>query len=237
MGLSELDFRRGNPSLYLILLSLCRRDLLWTKIVIEAVFGSRNSISGKYSIFRKCYFPERKMFLCVWMYFKKFFEKYFLVFGKCYKEKTNPSPPGQNPDWRLTLAISPRRKTHHDRVGQTHHDRTVDREIAKHRAASRDRDRREREIAIDGAISRSVDRDLASTAPITISVKARSPSRIAIDGAGACDRRRLELGACERRGLVLSLSRTALIRDREQCEVLCDLSLSLSLSGIHLKWK
>ena len=169
------------------------------------------------------------MFLCVWMYFKKFSEKYFLVFGKCYKEKTNPSPPGQNPDWRLTLAISPRRKTHHDRVGQTHHDRAVDREIAKHRAASRDRDRREREIAIDGAISRSVDRDLASTAPITISVKARSPSRIAIDGAGACDRRRLELGACERRGLVLSLSRTALIRDREQCEVLCDLSLSLSL--------
>ena len=33
---------------------------------------------------------ERKMFLCVWLYFKKFSEKYFLVFGKCYKEKTNP---------------------------------------------------------------------------------------------------------------------------------------------------
>ena len=57
-----------------------------------------------------------------------------------------------------------------------------------------------RKIAIDGAISRSVDRDLA---------KARSQSRIAIDGTGASERRGLELGACERRGLVracLSLS-------------------------------
>ena len=67
----------------------------------KAVFGSRKSISGKYSIFRKCYFPERKIFLCVWLYFKKFSEKYFLVFGKCYKEKTNPSPPRTKP--RLTL--------------------------------------------------------------------------------------------------------------------------------------
>ena len=33
-------------------------------------------------IFRKCYFPERKMFSCVWLHFKKFSEKYFLVFGK-----------------------------------------------------------------------------------------------------------------------------------------------------------
>ena len=27
-------------------------------------------------------FPERKMFSCVWLHFKKFSEKYFLVFGK-----------------------------------------------------------------------------------------------------------------------------------------------------------
>ena len=60
------------------------------KCVSKAVFGSCKSISGKYSIFWKCYFPERKMFSCVWLYFKKFSEKYFLVFGKCYKEKTNP---------------------------------------------------------------------------------------------------------------------------------------------------
>ena len=34
------------------------------------------------AIFRKCYFPERKMFSCVWLHFKKFSEKYFLMFGK-----------------------------------------------------------------------------------------------------------------------------------------------------------
>ena len=45
-----------------------------------AVFGSCKSIFEKYSIFRKCYFPERKIFSCVWLHFKKFFEKYFLVF-------------------------------------------------------------------------------------------------------------------------------------------------------------
>ena len=46
------------------------------------MFGSCKSISGKYSIFRKCYFPGRKMFSCVWLHFKKFSEKYFLVFGE-----------------------------------------------------------------------------------------------------------------------------------------------------------
>ena len=46
------------------------------------MFGSCKSISGKYSIFRKCYFPERKMFSCVWLHFKKISKKYFLVFGE-----------------------------------------------------------------------------------------------------------------------------------------------------------
>ena len=46
------------------------------------MFGSRKSISGKYSIFRKCYFPEKKMFSCVWLHFKKFSKKYFLEFGE-----------------------------------------------------------------------------------------------------------------------------------------------------------
>ena len=48
----------------------------------KAVFGSCKSIFEKYSIFWKCYFPERKMFSYVWLHFKKIFEKYFLVFGK-----------------------------------------------------------------------------------------------------------------------------------------------------------
>ena len=46
------------------------------------MFGSWKSISGKYSIFRKCYFLEKKMFSCVWLHFKKFSKKYFLVFGE-----------------------------------------------------------------------------------------------------------------------------------------------------------
>ena len=46
------------------------------------MFGSCKSIFGKYSIFRKCYFPERKIFSCVWLHFKKFSEKYFLMFGE-----------------------------------------------------------------------------------------------------------------------------------------------------------
>ena len=54
---------------------------------IKALFGLCKSISGKYSIFRKCYFLERKIFLCVWLHFKKYFEKYFLMFG-CVLENT-----------------------------------------------------------------------------------------------------------------------------------------------------
>ena len=69
----------------------------------KAVFGSRKSIFEKYFVFRKCYFSERKMFLCVWLYFKKFFEKYFLVFGKCYKEKDKTRKTNTAP--KLTLAF------------------------------------------------------------------------------------------------------------------------------------
>ena len=48
---------------------------------IKAVFGSRKSISGKYSIFRKYYFPERKTFSCVWLSQNSFYGKLILVFG------------------------------------------------------------------------------------------------------------------------------------------------------------
>ena len=59
------------------------------------MFDSCKSISGKYSIFRKCYFPERKMFSCVLLHFKKFSEKYFLCLEK-KKEKTNPEKKKKN---------------------------------------------------------------------------------------------------------------------------------------------
>ena len=47
----------------------------------KAVFGSRKSIFGKYSIFRKCYFPERKTFSCVWLSQNSFYGKLISVFG------------------------------------------------------------------------------------------------------------------------------------------------------------
>ena len=113
------------------------------------MFGSRKSISGKYSIFRKCYLPERKMFLCVWLYFKKFFEKYFLVFRKCYKEKDKTRKTNTAP--RLMLAIDwlRRRSTVFDGVKRRSrsawsrdHDRQ--RDLAKRRSRSREALRRSR---------------------------------------------------------------------------------------------
>ena len=56
------------------------------------MFGSCKSISRKYSIFRKCYFSERKIFSCVWLHFKKNFEKNFLVFGE-EEGKDKPDKP------------------------------------------------------------------------------------------------------------------------------------------------
>ena len=49
--------------------------------VPKAVFGSCKSISRKYFIFRKCYFPERKMFSCVWLPQNSFYGKLIPVFG------------------------------------------------------------------------------------------------------------------------------------------------------------
>ena len=38
-------------------------------------------IFRKILIFQKCYFPKKKIFLSVWLHFRKCCEKYFLVFG------------------------------------------------------------------------------------------------------------------------------------------------------------
>ena len=83
------------------------------------------------------------MFSCVWLHFKIFFEKYFLVFGKEVGKEEGRGKTQKNPD-------IPRR---------TRRDLAIDGTIS-------DRDRRERcfarsrsRIAIDGAILRSVDRE------------------------------------------------------------------------------
>ena len=164
-------------------------------LITRAPFGSCKSISGKYSIFRKCYFPERKMFLCVWLYFKKISEKYFLVFGKCYKEKDKTRKTNTAP--RLTLAIDwvrrcgasrapiqrPRRRSWslEDRAASQDRDRR--RNLAKHRA---DRDRREGEFTIS---DRNRRRWCLRTAPT---------------GAWMCERH--QLGLCLPLALSLSLS-------------------------------
>ena len=44
-------------------------------------FGSCKSIFGKYFIFQKCYFLERKMYLGVWLPRKSFYGKSILMFG------------------------------------------------------------------------------------------------------------------------------------------------------------
>ena len=56
-------------------------------LVFLIPFGSCKSISGKYSIFRKCYFPERKMYSGVWLPRNSFYGKSILVFGS-YKHFT-----------------------------------------------------------------------------------------------------------------------------------------------------
>ena len=49
---------------------------------IKAMFGCCKTFSGKYIFSGNANFQKRKIFLCVWLYFKKFSGKYFLVFGK-----------------------------------------------------------------------------------------------------------------------------------------------------------
>ena len=48
----------------------------------KAVFGCCKTFSGKYIFSGKANFRKRKIFLYVWLHFKKFSGKYFLVFGK-----------------------------------------------------------------------------------------------------------------------------------------------------------
>ena len=63
-------------------------ELLGAKIKeSKAVFGCRKTFSRKYIFSGNANFQKRKIFLCVWLHFKKFSGKYFLVFGKEGKHK------------------------------------------------------------------------------------------------------------------------------------------------------
>ena len=95
-------------------------------------------------------FPKRKMFSCVWLHFKKFSGKYFLMFGK-EEGKDKPKkniindrdPRSRSRDQRCELATV----------------RSRDRRVARSRSRSKARSR-----SRDGMISRrrdrAVDRDL-----------------------------------------------------------------------------
>ena len=52
------------------------------RVNIKAVFRCCKTFSEKYIFSGNANFRKRKIFPCVWLHFKKFSEKYFLVFGK-----------------------------------------------------------------------------------------------------------------------------------------------------------
>ena len=65
-------------------LVFCPLSLLygvWLVLSSKAVFGCCKTFSGKYIFSRNANFRKRKIFPCVLLHFKKFSEKYFLVFG------------------------------------------------------------------------------------------------------------------------------------------------------------
>ena len=97
------------------------------------------------------------MFSCVWLHFKKFSLKYFLVFGK---EEGKDKRRKNTDKTQKKKIINNRRSTGFDGV--------VLRKLQSDDCAV-DRDRCEGEIAIDGAISRSVDRDLRSQSMVQLS--------------------------------------------------------------------
>ena len=105
-------------------------------ILSKAVFGCCKTFSGKYIFFGNANFRKRKIFPCVWLHFKKFSGKYFLVFGK--EEGKHIS--------KKTQATTQKKIINDDR---------------RSRSMKRSRSCLLREIAIDGAISRSVDCEIA----------------------------------------------------------------------------
>ena len=121
------------------------------------------------------------MFPCVWLHFKKFSEKYFLVFGKeegkHKSRKTQATTQIQSDD--RAIDRNPRsRSTARSRS-------SLLREIAIDGAITRRRDRNLREIVIDDAILRSVNHDLGSSSLAYI-------RDLTIDASRDCDQRRLE---------------------------------------------
>ena len=112
-----------------------------------AVFGCCKTFSGKYIFSGNANFRKRKMFPCVWLHFKKFSGKYFLVFGK-EEGKHKSENTSHNPEKKKssTTKMFPVRRPRCDRDPRS-------------RSMARSRSRLLREIAIDSARLRRRDRD------------------------------------------------------------------------------
>ena len=154
----------------------------------SAVFGCCKTFSEKYVFSGNANFQKRKIFPCVWLHFKKFSGKYFLVFGK--EEGKHKS--------RKTQATQPRKNSSTT---------TNSRSTARSRS-------REGEIVIDGSSSwilRSSLTDLPlgslglhTTCRNLGSARSRRRSR---SRSGACDQRRDLATARSRSSPLLSRAR------------------------------
>ena len=101
-------------------------ELLGAKIKeSKVVFGCRKTFSGKYIFSGNANFQKRKIFLCVWLHFKKFSGKYFLVFGK----EEGKHKPKKNIINDRDLAINGASSRSRDRYLATARDRAVDRDL------------------------------------------------------------------------------------------------------------
>ena len=121
--------------------------IFWNK----AVFGCRKTFSGKYIFSGNANFRKRKIFPYVWLHFKKFSEKYFLMFGK---EEGKDKPKKNIINDRDPRSRSRRRDLAINGASSRRRDLSID--------ASRDR---------TGAISRSMRHEIASLIAISVEGK------------------------------------------------------------------
>ena len=105
-------------------------------------------------------FPEKKMFSCVWLHFKIFFEKYFLVFGKEVEKEEGRGKTQKNPDiprrTRHDLAIDGTISDHDQRKRCFARSRSRRRDLAKRRSRTVLRARSRRAISRSFSLSFSL---------------------------------------------------------------------------------
>ena len=216
------------------------------KFLTKAMFSCCKTFSGKYIFSGNANFRKRKIFPFVWLHFKKFSGKYFLVFGK---EEGKHNPEKTQTQFKFFLLdLSPVRSREGEIAINSailpSRDRDQRRDHAKARSRSTDlplgsrdlprriflSDRsparsREGEIAINGSISRRRDHDRRIFL---------SDLTIFLDGSSSRIARRRDLAKARSRSTARSCRREiAFVASPLACERA--LSLSLSLSHIFRK--